>query len=88
MSSTSPSLSTARHSRYRLPAIETAIGSRCHVKVGQGAAASTRGEQRAELEHPVSDRLVRDVEPSLGEQILGVAITQGEAQVKPNRILS
>ena len=50
------------------------------------SAAKFLGEQRAELQHPSSDRLVGEVQPALGEQILDIAEAQGEAKVQPHRV--
>ena len=37
--------------------------------------------------HPAPHRLVGDVEPALGQQILDVAVAQGEAEIEPDRVL-
>jgi hypothetical protein len=50
------------------------------------SAAKFPGEQRAELQHLSSDRLVGEVQPALGEQILDIAEAQGEAKVQPHRV--
>src|SRR5260221_5903527 len=44
-------------------------------------------DHRAEFQNPAADALVGEVEPTLRKQLLDVAIAQGEAQVKPNRLL-
>ena len=44
------------------------------------SAAKFLGEQRAELQHPSPDGLVGEVQPALGEQILDIAVAQGEAE--------
>src|SRR5215204_7351606 len=44
-------------------------------------------DYRAEFQNPAADALVGEVEPTLRKQLLDVAIAQGEAQVKPNRVL-
>ena len=40
-----------------------------------------------ELQHPSPHRFVGDVEPSFGQQFLDVSVAQGEAEIKPNRVL-
>ena len=45
------------------------------------------GEQGSELQNPAPHGLVGDIQPALGEQILYVAIAQGEAKVEPHRML-
>jgi hypothetical protein len=42
---------------------------------------------RSELQHPTSHCFVGEVEPTLGEQILHVAVAQREAEIEPNRVL-
>jgi hypothetical protein len=49
--------------------------------------AQPSGDQRSELQHPTSHRFVGEVEPTLGEQILHVAVAQREAEIEPNRVL-
>lgn len=44
-------------------------------------------EQRAELGDPATDRLIGNVQPAFGQQILDVAVTQREPQIQPNRVL-
>ena len=39
---------------------------------------------RAEFQHPTADALIGEVEPALQQQLLDVAIAQGEAQMEPN----
>ena len=86
-SRTSPSSSTARQSQNRLPPIRTAISSRCQTRGGpRTSAAKFLGEQRPELQHPSSDRFVRDIQPALGEQIFDIAEAEGEAKVQPHRV--
>jgi hypothetical protein len=43
--------------------------------------------RRAELQHPPADRLIGDLEPTLSEEFLHVAVAQGEAEIEPNRVL-
>ena len=45
-------------------------------------------DQRAEFQHPAPHRLIGDVEPALGEQFLHVSLAQGEAEIKPDRVLN
>src|SRR6516162_7772772 len=49
--------------------------------------AQPSGDHGPELKHPTPHRFVGEVEPALGEQILHVAVAQGEAKVEPNRVL-
>jgi multiple sugar transport system substrate-binding protein len=49
--------------------------------------AQPSGNHRSELQHPTPHRFVGEFEPTLGEQILHVAVAQGEAKVEPNRVL-
>src|SRR6516164_6096236 len=44
-------------------------------------------DRRSEFQHPTPDGFIGDVEPSLGEELLDIAITQGEAQVEPDGML-
>ena len=50
------------------------------------AAAKFLGERRPKLEHPSPHRLVGEVQPPLGEQILDIAEAEGEAKVQPHRM--
>ena len=43
--------------------------------------------RRAEFQHPTPHRFIGEVEPTLGEQILHVAVAQREAEIEPNRVL-
>jgi hypothetical protein len=71
-SKTSPSSSTARHRYICLPAIRTTISSRYQRELGLGAQLpQVPGNRRSERAHPAPDRLVRDIQPPLGQQILG-----------------
>jgi hypothetical protein len=45
-------------------------------------------DHRSELQHPAPDGLIGDVEPTLGEEILYVSITEREAQVEPHSMLN
>jgi hypothetical protein len=49
--------------------------------------AQPSGDHRPELQHPTAHRFVEEVEPTLGERILHVAVAQGEAKVEPNGVL-
>jgi HSP20 family protein len=41
----------------------------------------------SEFQHPAPYRLIGDIEPALGKQILHIAIAQGEPEVQPDRVL-
>jgi hypothetical protein len=45
-------------------------------------------DHRAEFQHPAPHRFIGDVEPTLGEQFLHVSVAQGEAEIKPDRMLN
>jgi hypothetical protein len=49
-------------------------------------AAKLSGKQWAKLQHPASDRLVGDIQPALGEQILDITESEGEANIEPNGV--
>jgi hypothetical protein len=51
------------------------------------ALAESSREHRPELEDPTPDRLVRDIETPRGEQLLDVAVAQGEAEIQPDGVL-
>src|SRR5713101_8181666 len=86
-SSTSPSLSTARHMYMRRPAIETTISSRCPLIVRcRSLAPEVARDSRSKLQHPSADGLVTDLQPALRQQILDITVAQGEAQVEPDRV--
>jgi hypothetical protein len=51
------------------------------------SAAKFSSEHWPEFQNPSSHRLVGDIEPALGEQIFNVAITEGEAKIKPDSVL-
>jgi len=40
-----------------------------------------------EFQHPAPHRFVGDVEPSLGEEFLDIAVAQREAEIEPDRVL-
>jgi len=50
-------------------------------------APQLAGEKRAEFEHPAPDRLVGDLEPAFGKQVLDVAEAEREPKVEPDRVL-
>src|SRR5260221_822267 len=43
-------------------------------------------DNRPEFQHPSPDGLVADRQLALRQQILDIAVAQGEAQVEPNRV--
>ena len=71
----------------RLPAIRTTISSRCQRSLGRGRRCRSRRAIIGRISEPSADALVGEVEPTLRKQLFDVAIAQGEAQVKPNRVL-
>src|SRR5271155_6196096 len=88
MSRTSPSWSTARHRYIRVPAIGTTILVKVPARARAWAALPQLArDQRAEFQHPAPHRFTRDVEPTLGQQFLHVSVAQGEAEIKPDRVL-
>ena len=44
-------------------------------------------DHRSEFEHPTANALVGDVEPTLGKQLLDIAIAQGKTKVQPDGVL-
>src|SRR5258708_6008950 len=72
-SSTSPSLSTARHIYMR------------RVMWRWSPAPQVARYERPELQHPSTDRLIADLQPALGLQIFDIPIGQHETQIKPDR---
>src|SRR5690242_260403 len=82
MSRTSPSWSTARHRYIRFPSIRTTISSRAGAALPQLAR-----DQPAEFQHPAPHGFIGDVEPTLGKQFLHISVAQGEAEIKPDRVL-
>src|SRR5260370_41452002 len=84
-SSTSPSLSTARH--IHAPAcdrdhhlIEVPLIVRC-----RSPAPEVARDSRSKLQQPSTDGLVTDLQPALRQQILDITVAQGEAQVERER---
>jgi len=51
------------------------------------ALADPCGIGAAELERPSTHRLVRHIDTALREQVLDIAVAQGEPNVEPNRVL-
>jgi len=45
------------------------------------------GIDAAELECPPAHRLVGGIDAALGEEVLDIAIAQGEPEVEPDRVL-
>jgi hypothetical protein len=43
--------------------------------------------RRSELQHPAADRFIGNLEPTLGKEILHVAVAQGAAEIEPDRVL-
>jgi hypothetical protein len=56
--------------------------------VAASPAASTKlaSQQRAELVAPETNRLVADLDASLGEQLFDIAVAQREAVIQPDRV--
>jgi hypothetical protein len=48
--------------------------------------AQVAGVGRPELEHPPPDRLVRNLEAGLGQELLDVAVAQSEPEIEPDRV--
>src|SRR4051794_15682701 len=44
-------------------------------------------KERSEFQDPAPDRLVGQVEPAFGKELLDIAVAQGEAQIQPDRVL-
>ena len=44
-------------------------------------------DRGTELQYPAPHRFVGNVEPSVGQQFLDIAVAQGEAEIKPDRVL-
>ncbi len=51
------------------------------------AVAKIASDQPAKLQKPAPDRLVRDVDATLGQQFLNIATRQREPGIEPNRVL-
>jgi len=52
----------------------------------RASTAKFSGEQRPEFQYPSPHRFVGDIQTALGEQIFGVAIADGEADIEPNSL--
>lgn len=65
--------------------MRTTISSKCHRSLGRGRQAPRK--HRAEFEHPTPDRLIGEVKPALGKQVLHIAIAQGEPEIQPDRVV-
>src|SRR5438105_10501407 len=50
------------------------------------AAPQPACDNRPEFQHPATHRLVRDIEPALGEKLLHIAVAQGEPEVQPDGV--
>ena len=79
----------------RAPEIHPLAGDPDHHLVEVPAIARPRTAQpqpssnyTAKFQHPATDALVGEVDPTLCKQFLDIAIAQGEAQVEPNRMLN
>ena len=87
-SKTSPSLSTARQRKYRLPS-----DHHDHLVQVPSFGRSwppTLNPPRicpAEFQDPSSNCLIRDVETTLGKQVLNVPIAQRETAIEPDGML-
>ena len=57
------------------------------VRLGP-ALSQVRCDERPEMIHPASDRLIRDPNRALREQIFDVAQAQREPELEPNRLLN
>jgi hypothetical protein len=51
------------------------------------ALAQMRGDHRTEVIPPAARGLVRDRDPPLGEQVLGVTKAECEPEIEPNRLI-
>ena len=54
------------------------------VIAARASTAKFSGEQRPQFQYPSPHRFVGDIQSSLGEQILNVAIPERETQIEPN----
>src|SRR5215831_17477802 len=53
----------------------------------RATAAQLSRDRGAELQYPSAHRFIGDVEPSFGQQLLDIAVAQGEAEIEPDRVL-
>ena len=77
------------------PQIHPLAGDPHHHLVEMPAIARPRAtptqplcDRGTELPHPAPYGFLGDVEPALGQQLLDVAIAQGEAEIEPDRVLN
>lgn len=52
----------------------------------ESEAAEIAGEHEPELDHPAPDALVGGLDAALGQELLHVAVAEGEAQVQPDSV--
>jgi len=76
------------------PQIHALAGDAHHHLVEMPAIARPRAtptqasrDRGTELPHPAPHRFVGDVEPSFGQQLLDIAVAQGEVEIEPDRVL-
>ncbi len=76
------------------PQIHPLAGDANHHLVQMPAIARPRAtlaqpsrDRGTELQHPAPHRFIGDVEPSVGQQLLDIAVGQGEPEIKPDRVL-
>jgi len=77
------------------PEIHPLAGAPHHHLVEMPAIARPRAtptqplcDRGTELPHPAPYGFLGDVEPALGQQLLDVAIAQGEAEIERDRVLN
>ena len=77
-----------------MPQIHPLTGDPHHHLVQMPAIARPRAtptqalrDRGTELQYLAPHRFVGDVEPSFGQQLLDIAVAQGEAEIEPNRVL-
>ena len=75
------------------PQIHPLAGDPHHHLVEMPAIARPRAtptqpscDRGTELQHPAPHRFVGDVKPSFGQQLLDIAVAQGEAEIEPDRV--
>jgi hypothetical protein len=44
------------------------------------------GNHRTEFEYPSADRLIADYEATLGQEVLNIAVAQGEPEIEPDSV--
>jgi hypothetical protein len=72
----------------RLPAIRITISSKCQRLLGRGRPRRIRRAIKGPNFSTQRRSFVGEVEPTLGEQILHVAVVQREAEIEPNRVVN